>query len=488
VRIFSRTRDRRVLPLAAALAVVVCALTGCGSRLPYEKVLAENAALGHSSGTGVGTGSDQDGSANVGSASASDTTPGQTPSSSQAASTTTSTAAGSSTAHSSTGATSASTAAAPCTGPATGSTINIGQMGSDSGVIGTLTESARTAAEVWANYVNQHGGLDCHKVNLISVDDGGSPSTALSEAQTLIQQDHVIAFMGNVDVLATPTLSPYFEQVKVPVIGGSLTENQWYTNPYFFPQGGSVRVATDDAIETQIQAGHTNVGVVACVEFALICSNITNVLENDTASLGGKLVYNASASVAQPDFTSECLAAQQAGVTALFLALDPASIDRFVDDCAAQNYHPAFVTNSVTFIPSILSTANADGLSSTGAVFPFTDVSPATAQFDQAIQQATGAAPISELEALTWVAGLVLQAASVNLPASNPTSADILAGLYQIKNDTFGGLTVPITYTTGQPTLSPTCSFVLDIGKGAFTAPNGLQPQCISSSYAPQLP
>lgn len=483
----TRPAQKRAAVAAALIVTVALTLTGCGSRLSYSKVLAENAALGASSRgsstAGVGGTSGTGGSTTK----AGSTAAGATQGGSTTGATTATGTGGAGTGSSSSGGGASSPSSGTCTGPATGSTVNVGQIGTWSGLIGSIIGIMRTGAQVWANYVNQHGGLNCHKVNLISADDGGDPSTALSLAQTMVQQDHVIAFLASANPLTIGTTAPYMQQVKVPAIGGDGLEPQWNTNPDLFPEGANGRVAQDGVIQAAIKQGHTQVGVVACVEFSLICSNAANIVQKDTPTLGGKVVYNAAVSIAQPDFTSQCIGAHNAGVTVLLLGLDPASIDRFVNDCANQSYHPLYVTNSVVLVSSLL-TPNANGLTAAGAVFPYQQQSPETAAFDQAFQQATGAAPTGELDALAWVSGLILQAASINLPASNPTGADVLTGLYNIKNDNFGGLTSAITYQQGQTQASPLCYFTIDVANNAYVAPNGLQTQCVSSAFAPPTP
>ena len=194
-------------------------------------------------------------------------------------------------------------------------------------------------------------------------------------------------------------------------------------------------------------------------------------------------MYNEQVSLAQPDYTSECISAKNAGANNLEVLMDPNSMDRFVEDCATQGYHPYISTAGLVFDATLLGTADTNGMEAGGSVFPFPVVSSATAQFDQSFQQVTGSAPSSEFEAMAWVSGLILGAGSVDLPVSDPTPADLIAGLDTIKNDTFGGLTVPITYNKGQPTPTQLCAWPLQITNGAFTAPNGMTPTCLASSY-----
>jgi branched-chain amino acid transport system substrate-binding protein len=77
-----------------------------------------------------------------------------------------------------------------------------------------------------------------------------------------------------------------------------------------------------------------------------------------------------------------------------------------------------------------------------------------------------------------WVGGMALWTAGAHLPA-NPTTADIWNGMFTIKNNTFGGLAPPVTFTKGVVgTKAPSCYFVLAIHNGAYYAPNGSKTVC----------
>lgn len=481
-----RIRRHKAATASIALMLLAISLSGCGSRLTNAKVVAENADLGGTSTRtpGVGGNTGSGGFSATGSPAGSDTTTPTTSGASANGTTaspggTTSGNAGTSGGGSNGG---VSSSASP-TDPGTLSTVNVGQIGTDSGLVGTILGYSRTGAEIWAQYINQHGGLNGHPVNLITADDGGNPSTGLSEAQTMVQQDHVIAFLANSAVLSTPTIAPYLQQVGVPTIGGTDIESEWYTNPDFYPEGSSVRIWEDGAAKNGINEGHTKVGILYCVEFALICSNVDSLMIQDMNTLGGQTVYNEQISLAQPDFTSECLSARAAGVTNLVVLADINSWERLATDCDNQDFHPYYAIAGLEINPNLIATSTIGMVGAAGS-FPFMVVSPATAQFDAAVKEATGQAPVAEFEASAWVAGLILQTAASKLSASNPTAAQVVAGLDQIRNDNFGGLTSPLTFTQGQPTPTPTCYYPIVVVQGGFSAPDGLQPQCLPSSLA----
>jgi branched-chain amino acid transport system substrate-binding protein len=78
-----------------------------------------------------------------------------------------------------------------------------------------------------------------------------------------------------------------------------------------------------------------------------------------------------------------------------------------------------------------------------------------------------------------WAAGTVFAtvAKTANLTPDSSQTA-IIAGLDTVKNNTFGGITPPLTYTAGKAAQVP-CSFVAGISNGKWTEPIGLKTICM---------
>ena len=72
------------------------------------------------------------------------------------------------------------------------------------------------------------------RCTVIVKDDGYNPSTSLSDAQTLVQQDHVLAIMDNSD--EDQAWASYAKEQGVPVLGDTDTV-AGYTNSDFFTPG-----------------------------------------------------------------------------------------------------------------------------------------------------------------------------------------------------------------------------------------------------------
>ena len=64
--------------------------------------------------------------------------------------------------------------------------IVIGNIGDYSGIIGTLMKGGNVMAAVVARYVNEHGGLDGHPLQVVTGDAGGDPARALSLVRDMV--------------------------------------------------------------------------------------------------------------------------------------------------------------------------------------------------------------------------------------------------------------------------------------------------------------
>jgi ABC-type branched-subunit amino acid transport system substrate-binding protein len=80
---------------------------------------------------------------------------------------------------------------------------------------------------------NKDGGLDGRKIKFVGfLDDGFSPATNLSNAQQLVQNDHVLAVAPFLSEVATASTSSYLAGAKTPFVGWSInaafeTQPKW---------------------------------------------------------------------------------------------------------------------------------------------------------------------------------------------------------------------------------------------------------------------
>jgi branched-chain amino acid transport system substrate-binding protein len=251
----------------------------------------------------------------------------------------------------------------------------------------------------------------------------------------------------------------------------------------YFPQGTAgihVWSAVINTIARQtVPAGKTRLATLVCVE-AQECANNDRVWSESAAAAGFQQVYRTKASLAQPDFTAECLNASNAKADVFLVAFDSNGIRRLAASCARQGYHPTFAAFSAEIQAVFKDDPNLDGMVGASNVFPyFQDGTPATEEYQRAMRSYGAGVPAGMGPPMGWVAGKLLEKAAANL-AEPPTSEALLHGLWAIKDDTLGGLTHPLTFTENQPTTPRSCAFAVSIQHRAWKSPDGFTVHCFA--------
>ena len=199
--------------------------------------------------------------------------------------------------------------------------------------------------------VNSSGGLEGHLVQLIADDDTGTPGTSVADAQTLIS-DHVDAIVDS--SLVGSTWASAVQAAGVPVVGSNESETMYYTNPDFFPIGGTQNVGFYAIAATAKAAGATNLGLLYCAE-SVECSALVPPITANGQRLGVPVVYHGEVAATAPNYTAQCLAAKEQHVSTLGLFDAPVVLARIGQNCAQQGYTPIYVMEGEAFSTLLLS-------------------------------------------------------------------------------------------------------------------------------------
>ena len=191
-------------------------------------------------------------------------------------------------------------------------------------------------------------------------------------------------------------------------------------------------------------------------------------------------------SITGTDFSAQCRSAQNAGADQLLLAMDGSAIQRFMRSCAALNYFPAVATSAIATGSVVSNDANAQKATVSVAhiVFPWMRADNAAQQAYAAAMKAYAPdAPSDGATSQAWVAGEMFRVAieSLGAKASQPiTTALVLEGLGNLKKETFGGLTTPVTFTPGQQNAPENnCYYPVLLDAKGWNAPSS-RPVCFS--------
>jgi branched-chain amino acid transport system substrate-binding protein len=327
--------------------------------------------------------------------------------------------------------------------------------------------------------VNDHGGINGHPVKVYVVDDGMDPQRYQSAIQNLVEQKHVIAFVDNFAPFTIQAGVKYLEQHHVPVIGGDCAEYVWNQSSMLFPQcPGYVEGIWGIARIGAVYGKGKNFGAIICSEASACTSTKTEWFSHGLAKNAGlNPVYEADVSIGQPDFTAECLQAQQKHVQILSIVADVGTVGRVVQSCDRQGFHPQYLEASGTMDAYLATLPGMAGALVQLNDFPWTVQNPGVQQFLDAYKTYAPNDPLTPNASQGWASAIVFQQAAQHVGAT-PTSAQILAGLWAMRNQTFGGLTPPLTFAQGKPAPHARCSFFMQVQNGKLASPYGLKTVC----------
>ncbi len=350
--------------------------------------------------------------------------------------------------------------------PATLSDVPIGNVSTLSGVLGELFAPARSALETFVAAQNACGGLNGHRIKLYVEDDQGDPSVAFAKGLDLVQSKKILAFVGNIQNLTIDGFLPAVKKTGVPVLGGDVVSNTWYTNPLLFPQGSGVQSMAYAMLAGGTKEYHkkTTVGVLWCIEVPRACEQFQRATGELAPDLGLNVAKSIQVSITAPSYVQQCLELKSANAETVFMAIDAASMQRVARSCEQVGYFPKVVAFPIAVGNQKQFFGN-KWLGNTYVpmnVFPWMSSNNAAERYWQSsVKKYSPGIDVGGASSLAWVSGALLVAAAANLPAENPTTQDLLDTLFTFKGQSFtelGGLSGPKTFTEGA---SPADSLLL---------------------------
>jgi branched-chain amino acid transport system substrate-binding protein len=350
------------------------------------------------------------------------------------------------------------------------------------GAFGTTIAPAGKVIDAWAKNLNATGGINGHPVQLMTADDASTPGTSVSKAQQMID--------AKVDVIIDETIldSAWADTVSkagIPVVGGNFSGAPYYTNPLFFASGQTNDSITYSNVATAKQAGATNIGIVYCAE-APQCQESVDPTKTVGQQLGVPVVYSGSISATAPNYTAQCIAAQQAKVSGLLILASGQIVAKMAADCNRQGYNPIYLTEGTGYNNSIASSQGLkDNTWSPFPILPYYVDQPQVQQMNTVIDKyypglRTDPTAWSVFATQAWTGGLLLQAgvkASGMTATDTPSSSTIIKGLTSLKGETLSGWSPPLTFVAGQA--NPVkCWFTSHISNGTPALANNGQLTC----------
>jgi branched-chain amino acid transport system substrate-binding protein len=374
-------------------------------------------------------------------------------------------------------ATTGSTGSSPGSAAPSGAPIVVGNVSNLTNVQAGIQPDDSSTPNAWVKWTNAHGGINGHPVKLIQLDDGADPGKALADVQQLVQQDHVVALVGNADTATDAAYASYLESHGVPNLAGADFSTVWETNPDYFPTMATVSTkgyADDYAAK---YAGLTSV-------VGAYCSNIPACIQDVQAQkaaasqVGVNYTIGPSANFVAPNYTAQCLVMTSSHPAGLYFSSGIQAIEEMATNCAQQGYKGEWILpqpdDTQLTVPALDKNSIGQDLE-----LPFFAQIPATADFRQAMSEYAPSTKI-QIDSLRIWAGFDVLKKALEVVASQPASPQAVKnGLYAITGFNDNGLIPPIHFVSGQPTVVK-CFILWGIKDGQFVLPQGDTYDCRS--------
>ena len=228
---------------------------------------------------------------------------------------------------------------------ATDTEIKIGQTNPFSGPASSYATIGKTQA-AYIKMINDQGGVNGRKINLIQYDDAYSPPKAVEQVRKLVESDEVLLTF---QVLGTPSnaaVQKYLNSKKVPQLFAATGASK-FTDPKNFPwtMGFNPNYFVEGRIYGQyIIKEYPNAKVGILYQNDDLGKDYLNGIK---AGLGDKaakmIVAEASYEVSDPTIDSQILKIKDAGADLFFSATTPKQAAQAIKKIAELNWKPVHI-------------------------------------------------------------------------------------------------------------------------------------------------
>jgi branched-chain amino acid transport system substrate-binding protein len=186
------------------------------------------------------------------------------------------------------------------------STIKIGYFGDLTGPTFNFGQSAKNGALMAAEEINQAGGINGRRIDIVIEDDEGSPERAATVVDKLTRQDKVIALIAGGASGSSLAAGPNAQSAKVPMISPSST------NPAVTQIGDYIfRACFIDPFQGEVMAKFSHSSLQAKTAAVMLDFNspysrdLTEFFELSFTKLGGRVVTKQSYTQGDSDFKGQ---------------------------------------------------------------------------------------------------------------------------------------------------------------------------------------
>jgi branched-chain amino acid transport system substrate-binding protein len=246
---------------------------------------------------------------------------------------------------------------------ATDTEIKIGQTVPFSGPASPYATIGKAQA-AYIKMVNDQGGVNGRKINLIQYDDAYSPPKAVEQVRKLVESDEVLLTFQIIGTPSNAAVQKYLNGKKVPQLFAATGASK-FTDPKNFPwtMGFNPNYFVEGRIYGQyIVKEHPTAKVGILYQNDDLGKDYLNGIK---AGLGDKassmIVAEASYEVSDPTIDSQILKIKDAGTDLFFSASTPKQAAQAIKKIGELNWHPVQIVDiNATSVGAVMKPAGLD--------------------------------------------------------------------------------------------------------------------------------
>jgi branched-chain amino acid transport system substrate-binding protein len=300
----------------------------------------------------------------------------------------------------------------------TESTIRIGNITAENGVLGDAFAPAVRGLRAWVQATNAAGGIGGRSIELFTCDDREDRSRALECARRLVERDQVFAILAN-NSRAFGGAAQYLHDQGVPVFGFPIT-NSMYRYPKMFSIYWGAYPRDGQTVGFEGQVRYTSAlarwfkDEMGATRAAMISYDVAESRQAGESfakgfELEGFEVSRYVVSFAAPSFDQPVADMQRRGVEVVFDTMDDGANRRLCDAMARRGFQPRAKLTTVVGIDARIGQNYNEScrnvIFSNGPSRPFTDGHQEVARFRDAYARYQPGLPLHQWALEAWAIG-----------------------------------------------------------------------------------
>jgi branched-chain amino acid transport system substrate-binding protein len=246
-------------------------------------------------------------------------------------------------------------------------TIKIGTTAPLSGPVSAFAQIAKSA-EAYFRKVNDDGGVNGRRIQMIIADDAYSPPKTVEQTRKLVESDEVLLIFGGVGTPTNSAVHKYLNDRKVPQLFLGSGAAKW-DDPKGFPWTvGWQPTYRDEAIAyaRYIKANHANAKIGVLYQNDDLGKDYLKALEEGLGS-GEAIVARAAYETSAPTVDTQILQLKTAGADVVLVAATPKFAAQAIRKIGEIGWKPTTIISNVSAsISGVLVPAGKDN--STGVI------------------------------------------------------------------------------------------------------------------------